>query len=49
VEDEDAAAVGRDLGMSRAAVYVAKCRCVKRIQEKIELAGDGWERGKNSG
>ena len=43
VGDEDPVVVGQDLGMSRAAVYVAKCRCVKRLQEKIVQVGEGWE------
>ena len=43
VLDQDSKLVGQDLEMSRASVYVAKSRCLKRLQEKISNAGDQWE------
>ncbi len=51
VEGQDAESVGAELGMSRASVYVARSRCLKRLQEKISSAGDQWEQEiiKNSG
>ena len=44
VGDEDAVEVADSLGMTRPAVYVAKCRCISRIREKIaSAAGERWE------
>ncbi len=39
VEDEDPEAVARDLNMSRAAVYMARSRCVQRLRDCIAAAG----------
>lgn len=43
VEGEDPDAVARENEMSRAAVYVAKSRCLARLREKIEQTGEAWE------
>ncbi len=40
VGGERAEVVGRALGMSRAAVYMARNRCTRRLREQIEGAGD---------
>ncbi len=39
VGGESIEAVGAGLGMSRAAVYMARSRCLCRIREKVDLAG----------
>lgn len=45
VLEEGASAVAADLGMSKASVYVAKSRAVKRIRETIAaVADERWER-----
>jgi len=43
VDDEEPALIGESLGMSRAAIYVAKSRCIRRLREKIESTGEAWE------
>jgi RNA polymerase sigma-70 factor (ECF subfamily) len=44
VLDEDATQVAEELGLSKASVYVAKSRAVKRIRETIAaVADDRWE------
>ena len=41
---DSAEEVAADLGMSVPAVYVAKCRCVARLKERIlSAAGERWE------
>ncbi|MFV2065675.1 MAG: RNA polymerase sigma factor [Pirellulales bacterium] len=40
VEGKAAAAVGKDLGLSVGAVYVAKCRVVARLRKEIEAIED---------
>lgn len=42
--DEDPTRVGQALGMTRAAVYIAKSRVVRRLREKIaSVAAEEWE------
>jgi len=43
VEGENPDLVAKDTKMSRAAVYVAKSRCLARLREKIEHTGEAWE------
>jgi RNA polymerase sigma-70 factor (ECF subfamily) len=45
ISSEPAEEVAAELGMSVPAVYVAKCRCVARLKERIlSAAGERWER-----
>ncbi len=44
IDGHDPAEVGAGLGLSRAAVYIAKSRIVKRLREKIgSVAAEQWE------
>jgi RNA polymerase sigma-70 factor (ECF subfamily) len=43
VDGDDPDEVARESQMSRAAVYVAKSRCLARLREKIEKTGEAWE------
>ncbi len=43
VEEEELANLEKELEMSRAAIYMAKSRCIKRLREKIEATGEEWE------
>ncbi|MEM9479113.1 MAG: sigma-70 family RNA polymerase sigma factor [Verrucomicrobiota bacterium] len=43
VEQRDPVEVGEELEMSRAAVYMAKSRCLKRLREKVEQTGEDWD------
>lgn len=44
LDGADPAEVGEELGLSRAAVYIAKSRIVKRLRDKISsVAAESWE------
>lgn len=43
VEEDEPSQISESLGMSRAAIYMAKSRCIQRLREKIESTGEAWE------